>query len=109
MEEDEEQTSPGTYTVLLVISAIAIYVGGIFFLFGPMALMIDLMPRWFRGPAGALIILGFDIVWIIAMRKRASRDEESKQRKMILSLFVLPLSMSALTCWLIIRVLLGWH
>jgi len=88
--------------IFLAIVAIAVYVGAILLLGKPIN---HHMPNWFFGPIGFFMIFGFDIIWIIGMKLWKFKSVRIKIIKKILSVLVLALSASILTCWLILNLL----
>ena len=84
------------WIVFLAIEALAVYVAGIVLL-GSWINMY--MPNWFFGPAGLVLVLGFDALWVRLWRPI---DKRLKVLKKVLSVAVFALSASVLTCWLII-------
>jgi hypothetical protein len=62
------------------------------------------MPNWFFGPIGLLIVIGFDVLWLIAMRLWVFKGIKVK---IFLTLLVLTLSSSIITCWILLNSLSG--
>ncbi len=60
------------------------------------------MPDWFFGPLGPLIVIGFDVLWIIGMRILPLKN---MRVKIYPTLFVLTLSVSALASWALLKLL----
>jgi hypothetical protein len=102
--QDSEQKKPSSCfeIFILVIFAIAIYLGALWFLYFPIA---SYMPVWFFGPLGLFMILGFDVFWIV--RNRTPKHSMSKTGIIprIPSIFVFSLSASILTCWLLLNIM----
>lgn len=62
------------------------------------------MPYWFFGPIGPIIVIGFDVLWVIAMRILSLK---SIRVKIYLTLLVFTLSASVLACWVLLKLLSG--
>jgi hypothetical protein len=71
-----------------------LYVFAIPLVFLPLQLIVD---EWFFGPLGLVVILVFDVAWIIIMIKLPFKDRRLRK---ILIWFVLTVSASVLTGWL---------
>jgi hypothetical protein len=84
----------------LGIEAVAIYVAGIVLLGRPINWY---MPNWFFGPAGLVLVLGFDVLWGVCIRLWRPTNERLHGFKKVLSVAVFALSASVLTSWLILR------
>ncbi len=103
MQDNEQKKPVSCFEIfILVILAIAIYLGTIWFLYFPIA---SYMPVWFFGPLGLFIVLGFDVFWIIRKRSRNRPRSESGIILRIPSLLVFSLSASILTCWLLLNIM----
>ena len=74
-----------------------IYWAGFRLLFEPINY---LMGEWFFTPLGLFAVLGFDVVWIIIIRLWPLRNIHVK---IVLTLLVLTLSASVLTCLVVLR------
>jgi hypothetical protein len=98
MTIDEYGRKKGRF-VCLAIEAVAIYVAGIILLGRPINWY---MPNWFFGPAGLILVLGFDTLWGMGIRLWRPIDERLKVLKKVLSVAVFALSASVLTSWLIL-------
>jgi hypothetical protein len=83
----------------LTIEAIIIYVTGILLLGRPIN---RYMPNWFFGPWGFVLVLGFDMFWILCIKLWCPKNERLKILKKIMSVAVFALSASILTSWLIL-------
>ncbi len=59
-------------------------------------------PYWFSTWMGFLAVLGFDILWIIAMKLLLLKNIRVK---IYLTLLVLTLSFSILACWILLNAL----
>jgi len=105
---DKEQKEPvnrfeiACEIVFLAIMAIGIYIGAILLLGKPIS---RYMPIWFLNPLCFFSILALDALWIMGMKFWRTKNVTIKIIKKILSVFVLALSASVLTHWLIIKLL----
>ena len=62
------------------------------------------MPYWFFGLIGPLMVIGFDILWVIAMKLLFKNNIRVK---IYLTLLALTLSASVLACWALLNLLSG--
>jgi hypothetical protein len=62
------------------------------------------MPSWFFGLMGPLMVIGFDIAWVIVMKVPFINNIRVK---IYLTLLVLTLSASVLACWVLLNLLSG--
>lgn len=86
--------------VLWVILTPIIYLGTTMLLFKPMNSVY--MPDWFFSWLGFFIVLGFDVVWFVIMRLWPLKNIKVK---IVLTLLVITLSASVLTCWVALNAL----
>jgi hypothetical protein len=102
--QDNEQKKPVSWfdIFILVILAIVIYFGSLWFLYFPIA---SYMPVWFFGPLGLFMIIGFDVFWIIRNRKHKYSRSNTGIILRIPSLLVFSLSASILTCWILLNIM----
>jgi hypothetical protein len=61
-------------------------------------------PYWFSTVLGFLVVLGFDTLWVIAMKLSSL---ENIRIKIYLTLIVLTFSASVLACWVLLNLLSG--
>lgn len=59
-------------------------------------------PYWFSTWIGFLVVLGFDILWVIAMKLLPLKNIRIKIYSILL---VLTFSLSILTCWMLLNAL----
>ena len=83
--------------VSIVVLIPIVYAIGVIFLYEPINYFMD---DWFFTWQGVLTVLGFDVIWIIIMVLCPLR---SIKVKVVLTLFVLALSASVLTCWALLE------
>ncbi len=103
MQEDESELPKnrfdlGCEIVVLSLMAIGVYVGGVLFLGKPISHCIP----WFWGPLGLFGVLGFDAMWIVATKLYKLESAQLRTTRKILSVFLLALSGSLLTLWLLL-------
>ena len=87
-------------TILLAILTPIIYLGTTMLLFKPMNSVY--MPDWFFSWLGFFIVLGFDVVWVVIMRLWPLKNIKVK---IVLTVLVITLSASVLTCWVALNAL----
>ena len=92
-EEKPEDSSKDRDIALLVVVSIPVSFIGSLFLSGPMDIY---MPHWFLSPISILVILGFDISWIIFVKFYPFKESFTR---ILLIWLVLTLSASVLICW----------
>lgn len=78
-------------SVSLAVAITVIYVGSLMLLIDP----INLMGNWVSTPSAFFIVLGFDVAWIITMILWPLKNTHIK---VLLTLLILTLSASILTC-----------
>ena len=83
------------WKVVLLIPIV--YAIGVIFLYEPINYFMD---DWFFTWRGILTVLGFDVIWIIIM---VLCPLGSIKVKVVLTLLVLALSASVLTCWALLE------
>ena len=91
-EKPKDPSKDRDIATLVVLSLIVSFIGS-FFLFEPMNIY---MPHGFLGPIGILVVLGFDISWIIFVKFYPFKESFTKT---LLIWLVLTLSASVLICW----------
>jgi hypothetical protein len=62
------------------------------------------MGYWFYTALGLLVVLGFDIVWVIMMKLWPLKNAKVK---IVLTVLVLTLSASVISCWILLNLLSG--
>ncbi len=82
--------------VCLVILIPIVYWRTTLLLFQPMNLY---TPLWFSPQLGLLVIVGFDIMWVILMKLCPLKCTKVK---IVLTVLVLTLSASVITCWILL-------
>jgi len=85
--------------VFLAILTPVIYLGATRLLFEPINFH---MGYWFFSWLGFFIVLGFDVVWVVLMKLWPLKNIKVK---IVLTLLVLTLSASVLTCWIVLNAL----
>ncbi len=83
--------------VSIVLLILIVYSIGVILLYEPINYLMD---DWFFTWRGILAVLGFDVIWIIIMVLCPLR---SIKVKVVLTLSVLALSASVLTCWALLE------
>jgi hypothetical protein len=83
----------------LTLLAVVIFVGGVYLFPRIIRFIPFLFANWFAGISGPFLVMGFDILWIIGMRKWRPMSEQLKILKIILSVSVFALSASLLFGW----------
>ena len=81
----------------VVLLVPVVYAIGVIFLYEPINYFMD---DWFFTWRGVLTVLGFDVIWIIIM---VLCPLGSIKVKVVLTLLVLALSASVLTCWALLE------
>ena len=84
--------------IALAPIAIVAFIGGMY-LFA--RILNRFMPFCFFGLIGPPLVLGFDILWVIAMKRWQPRTDQLRVLKKILSVTVYAVSVSALFNWYI--------
>jgi hypothetical protein len=84
--------------IALTLIATVVFIGGIYLLVRVIGRFI---PFWFSGLMGPLLILGFDTLWVIGIRKWRPKSNQLKVLKKIVSVTVLAFSASVLVLWCI--------
>jgi hypothetical protein len=107
MQENKQKPSvkhgSSAYEIIFLgMLAVAVYIGGLLLLYFPIAFY---MPKWFFGPLGCFIILGFDVIWVIGNRSWSPLKSRSQMTKKISSVLIFSLSTSVLSCWLVLNIL----
>lgn len=91
-EKPKDSFKDRDIALLVVVSLIVSYIGGLF-----LSRPIDIyMPHWFLSPISILVILGFDLIWIIFVKFYPFKESFTKT---LLIWLVLTLSASVLICW----------
>jgi hypothetical protein len=95
MQEKENRLSKFVI-MIFIIMFLGIFIFSFWLLFSVMNSPI--MPNWFFGPIGLLVILIFDVTWVLTMK---SLFKEHIKLKIFLIFLGITLSTSVLAWWLI--------
>jgi hypothetical protein len=82
--------------IALTIIAAIVFIGGVLSFKRIMRLLPFLFANWFICISVPFLILGFDIIWVIGMKKWQPRSDQLKILKRILSVIVFAFSASML-------------
>jgi hypothetical protein len=102
MQENKRKLSLTWWEIVcLAILALIVYFGGTMLLGKQMNLHLG---PWFFTPVGLLVVLGFDIIWVVLMKLWPLQNVKVK---LVLTVLVLTLSVSVITCWILLNALSG--
>ncbi|MBN2018601.1 MAG: hypothetical protein JW749_00055 [Sedimentisphaerales bacterium] len=88
--------------IALTPIAIAVFIGGMYLFPRIGRFMPFWFANWFAGIAGPFLVLGFDILWIIGMKKWQPKSDQIRVLKKIISVTIYAFSASVLVSWYII-------